>query len=259
MFEFLLRHINLIRGLTNIYARCQDWHNAPITPITTFTLGDKNRHYLLYYTLDIFIHHTSKGQVSKSLTRCLCLYLISQCFSICQMSLRWMRRESEAIESGECGQTWHWAESSKQDDRQSRGLRGELIRDIMSYSEQAGGKLPGIVSPLCTGRRHNVQHMAWWYTSSVGGTSLYILLCYYERTDLSPSRSKLKAVKSKAHLIFLRVQSQSHQGRDKKRKESETLGSGARAQQGAGTWHLCHLLLHLHMLKSSNARENVIH
>ena len=128
------------------------------------------------FVINVYIYHNSQGQVKKSR----CLYFISPCLSICQMSLGWMRRESEAIESLVCGQTWHWAESSKQDDRQSRAW-AESWRINPRYHElfRAGRGKVGIVSPLCTGRRHNVQHMAWWYTSSVGGRSPVIFLLFY--------------------------------------------------------------------------------
>ena len=135
MFEFLLRHINLIRGLTNIYARCQDWHNAHITPITTFTLGDSNR-YL--YTLYVYIYPSQFTRSSQEVTNKMSIFYFSMPLHL-----------SDVIGLNEAWKRGHWEPSMRanlalggeQQTRWQTEQSWELIRDIMSYSEQAGGKL----------------------------------------------------------------------------------------------------------------------
>lgn len=57
-----------------------------------------------------------------------------------------MRRESEAIETRVCGLHLALGGEHKQDDRRRGGPGGELIRDIMSYSEQ--GKVALYCEPI---------------------------------------------------------------------------------------------------------------
>ena len=172
------------------------------------------------------------SRVRMPLTRCLDIHLVAQWFSICQMSLGWMRRESEAIETRVCGP--HLAESRAAQTRWQT-VRRARRRINPRYHElfRAGESCLVLWAHCALGGEHNVQHMAWWYNSSVGGRedSWCILL----RADLEWSQSCQMTI---IQIIF---QTQSHEERQEERG-GETLGSGARAQRGAAAWHL---LLHL--------------
>ena len=210
MFEFLLRHINLILGLTNIYAPCQDWHNAPISPIETFTQVNPHTSRNQHLYLSIFI-----TWVKMALTRCLDLYLFAQWFSICQMSRRWMRRESEAIETQSMwGSAWHWAESRagqhKQDDRRRAERRINPRYHELFRAGRPGESWLVLWAHCALGGEHNVQHMAWWYNTIAVWEEgrillLVFFLCWILRADLKWSPKAVRWQSSRSFFSGIRV------------------------------------------------------
>ena len=145
MFEFLLRHINLILGLTNIYAPCQDWHNAPISPITTFTqvntLCDRSWH--LYPSINIHKGQDATNKMSWYTFGCSMILHLSDVTALNEAWKRgyWDQSMRAPLGTGRRAEGQH-----KQDDRRRGGPGGELIRDIMSYSEQ--GKVALYCEPI---------------------------------------------------------------------------------------------------------------
>ena len=192
-------------------------------------------------------------RVRMPLTRCLDIHLVAQWFSICQMSLGWMRRESEAIETRVCG--LHLAESRAAQPAQTRWQTERRARRRINprYHELfRAGESCLVLWAHCAGMggEHNVQHMAWWYNSSVGGR---IPCVFYSELTCFPGPQSCQMT-----IIQIIFQTQSHEERQEE-GGGETLGSGARAQQGAAAWHM---LLHLTCtycslkLSSFNAKEN---
>ena len=127
------------------------------------------------------------------------------------------------------------AEQHKQDDRRWGGPGGELIRDIMSYSEQ--GKVALYCEPIVHWEGSITCNT--WHDDTIpvweGGFSVYFTQSWPVFLWKEWSHSCQMTI---IQIIF---QTQSHEERQEERG-GETLGSGARAQRGAAAWHL---LLHL--------------